>query len=149
MRAIIRALTAVRGLVIVIISAVATQLPALTHAEPRTIDMTVVLLDQNGKPIPDATKVTPEDPSCSKCPPLTLGTAVATALLADHKEEATLSSIDKAKRATLALRLLDNKTAMLTAKETADIIRLLNVWGSIVVVRVVPALDPNLDLSDK
>lgn len=118
-------------------------------ADPRTIDMTQVLTDQYGKPIPDATKVTPEDPTCAKCPPLTLGTAVATALLAEHKEEANLSSLDKAKRATLGLRLLDNKAAILNAKETADTIRLLNVWGSIVVVRAVPLLDPNLDLTDK
>jgi len=55
----------------------------------------------------------------------------------------------RAKRAKLALRLLDQQGRHAHRQETADIIRLSNVWGSIVVVRVVPLLDPNLDLSDK
>lgn len=135
----------------IILAATLIAAPALALGAdpPRTVDMTTVLLDQKGKPIPDATMATPEDPKCDKCSPLTLGAAVATALLTDRKDEQFLSSIDKAKRATLALRLLDNKAATLTAKETADIVRLMNIWGGIVVVRSLPILDPNLDLTDK
>lgn len=124
-------------------------LATLAADPPRTIDMTEVLTDQKGKPIPDATMASAEDPRCDKCAPLTLGAAVATALLTDRKEEPNLSSVDKARRATLGLRLLDNKAAVLNAKETADIVRLMNVWGSIVVVRALPLLDPNLDLTGK
>lgn len=117
---------------------------------PRTIDMTTVLTDQKGKPIADATLVTPDDPNCSKCAPLTLGAAVATALLSERRDEPVLTpSIEKAKRAALAMRLLDNPAALLTAKETADIIRLMNIWGPIVVLRALSILDPNLDVSDK
>jgi hypothetical protein len=122
---------------------------AVDPPAPRTIDMTAVLVDQKGKPIPDPTMATPDDPACAKCTPLTLGAAVATALLTERKDEQGLSTLDKAKRATLALRLLDSKAATLTAKETADIVRLMNVWGGIVVVRALPILDPNLDLTDR
>jgi hypothetical protein len=119
-------------------------------AEPaRSIDMTTILLDQKGKPIPDATQLTPDDPACAKCGPLTLGSAIATALLTERKDEPNVSSLDKARRAALALRLIDDKAATLTAKQTADIVRLMNLWGGIVVVRVLPILDPALDLSDK
>lgn len=134
---------------IALAAALLAPLAARAADPPRTIDMTTVLTDQKGRPIPDATMATAEDPACGKCGPLTLGAAVATALLTDRKDEPNLSSLDKAKRATLALRVVDNKAATLTAKETADIVRLMNIWGSIVVVRALPVLDPNLDLSDR
>lgn len=118
-----------------------------TMAEPpagRTIDMTVVLLDQNSKPIPDQSQATVADPRCEKCAPLTLGAAVAFALLSDHRDERPIpDALEKARRGALALSLLDNKSATLSADKTAKIIKLMDIWGPIVIVRAVPLLDPD------
>lgn len=120
--------------------------PALA-APPATIDMTAPILDQHGKPAPDTSQVTPDDPKCEKCSPLTLGTVVSTALLTDRgRDEPNLSSIDKAKRGVLALRVLDNNAATLNAKELADVVRLLSIWPPLIVARALPLIDPNQDI---
>jgi hypothetical protein len=116
-------------------------------AGPRTIDMTQVVIDNKGKPVPDTSQITPDDPTCSKCQPLTVGSAIATALLMDHREEQNVSAIDKARRAALAMRIQNNTAVKLTPKEVVEISRLMNVWGAIVVVRVLPIIDPNVDLN--
>ena len=116
--------------------------------EPRTIDMTVVLKDAAGKPIADMTQSTPEDPQCAKCCHLTLGRAAATALLVERqKEEPNLAAVDKAKRGALALYITDNPAAKLTAAQIAEIVRLMNIWPPLIVVRSIPLLDPNIDLT--
>jgi hypothetical protein len=120
---------------------------AADPAPPRVIDMTVVLTDLRGKPIVDTTQATVEDPQCARCGPLTLGTAVALALLTERKDEPNLSAVDKAKRGILAMRLLDNKAATLTGPETALIDRLVSVLSPMVVARVIPLIDPTVDLS--
>lgn len=120
--------------------------PALA-APPATIDMTAPILDQHGKPAPDTSQVTPDDPKCEKCGPLTLGTVVSTALLTDRgRDEPNLSSIEKARRGVLALRVLDNNAAALNAKELADVVRLVAIWPPLICARAVPMLDPNQDI---
>ncbi len=116
-------------------------------SEPRPIDMTVVLMDAMGKPIVDSSKVTAEDPKCEKCGPLTLGAAVAAALLVDRRDEPNISALEKAKRGLLALKIMDDKGAVLTAGQIADITKLMAIWPPIVVARALPLLDPNIDLS--
>jgi hypothetical protein len=130
-----------------------TALPALAAtpdaARPdghHTIDMMTVMTDIHGKPIIDFSQVTPADPKCEKCGPLTLGTVVASALLTDKPAgpgQLTMSAIDKAKHGILAMQLLDNKAAVLSAAEASEIIALLNVWSPLVVARAVPLIDPN------
>lgn len=120
--------------------------PALAAA-PSPVDMTTVILDQRGKPIPDTSQATPEDPKCEKCSPLTLGTVVATALLTDRGQtEPNLSAIEKAKRGVLALKVLDGKDVTLNAKETADVVRLLSIWPPLITARAIPLIDPNQDI---
>lgn len=130
----------------------AALLLALSAAAPdgaRTIDMTAVIVGTDGKPLLDTTKQMPDDPKCDKCGSLTLGSVVAAALLADRKDEPSITAVEKAKRGVLALRLLDDKAATLTATQIADITRLLSVWPPLVVARALPLLDPAVDLSGK
>jgi hypothetical protein len=122
--------------------------PAAGAAEaPRTVDMTQVVLDQKGDPVPDATQQTPDDPRCTKCGPLTLGAAIAVVLLIDHKDEPNINSLEKAKRAALATKILGNKEAVLTPQQVTEITKLMNIWTPIVISRVLPAIDPTVDLS--
>lgn len=132
-----------------VVAALIASAPAFADTPVRTIDMTTVITDMHGKAIPDATQATADDSKCDKCGPLTLGTVVATALLADRKDEPNLATVDKAKRGALAVRILDDRAAVLTATQIAEVVRLLNIWSGLVVARAVPLLDPNIDLSDK
>jgi hypothetical protein len=134
----------------IILAALFAAAPAF--ADPpaaRTIDMTAVITDMHGKPIPDASQAAADDPKCDKCGPLTLGTVVASALLAERKDEPNLSTLDKAKRGALAVRVLDDKAAVLTTTQIAEIVRLLNIWSGLVIARAIPLLDPNIDLNEK
>lgn len=123
--------------------------PALAAEAPRTIDMTTVITDLHGKPIPDGTQVTSADPKCENCTALTLGMVAATALLAERKDEPNLSAIDKAKRGVLAMKIVDDKAVVLTAPQVSEIERLLNVWPPLIVAKALPLIDPATDLSGK
>lgn len=130
-------------------STVLAQTPPAPDSAQRTIDMTTVIVDIAGKPVIDTTRATPDDPNCTKCGPLTLGTVVAASLLAERKEETNLSTVDKAKRGALAVKVMDNKAAVLTSAQIAEILKLMSIWSTLVVTRAVPLLDPNIDLSTK
>jgi hypothetical protein len=136
-----------------LILAASLLLPIAAHAQavppqpPHTTDMTVVLLDLHGKPFPDPQFATKEDPQCEKCAHLTLGSAVATALCTDRRDEPALGAVEKAKRCALGLRLMTETKAALTAKEVADIEHVMSLWGGAVDAYALPLLDPNLDLS--
>lgn len=132
-----------------ILAALLLSVPAFAAEAPRTIDMTTVITDLHGKPLPDGSKATADDPKCEKCAPLTLGTVVASALLAERKDEPNLSTVDKAKRGVLAMRIVDDKAAVLTAPQVSEIERLLNAWSLLVVARALPLIDPATDLSGK
>lgn len=108
------------------------------------IDMTVVMTDMRGHPIPDGSEPHPADPDCGKCKPLTLGVVVAASLLSEDKDA---GAVEKARRGALALSLLDNKAAKLTAAQINDIVRLMRIWPTIVLTRAMPLLDPAVNLS--
>ena len=116
-------------------------------ADQRPIDMTTVLMGADGKPITDTTKLTADDPRCEKCGPMTLGTVVGMALLLDRKEDAQMDPIAKARRGALALQIMDNKAAVLSAAQIAEITKLMSVWPPLVLARALPLLDPNLNLA--
>jgi len=120
-------------------------LPAMAQA-PRAIDMTIVLPDLHGKPLIDYAQRTADDPDCKKCGGLTLGEVVATALLTERKDEPNVTAVEKAKRGALAIKLVNNPAAVLTAAETSEIIPLLNVWMPLVVADAIAILDPALDI---
>jgi hypothetical protein len=113
-------------------------------AAPGAIDMTVVLTDESGKPLPDAVgQDFKDDPSCARCPTLTLGHAVAHALFAQLPGE-TVSGDQKWARGVLADKVRDAKAATLTAEEVVVIKRLIGgLYSGSVVVKAYPLLDPN------
>jgi hypothetical protein len=109
-----------------------------------TIDMTKVILDERHKPIKDALDRDPSDVNCDKCPELTIGSAVAHALFYVEADEKDISSEQKWAWAALAERIRDNKAATLTNGQLNVIEkRLGKLYGGIVLLRVMPVLDPN------
>lgn len=121
--------------------------PAAERYGGRSIDMTTVLHDLKGAPIPDTTQATRDDPTCAKCSSLTLGAVVAAALLNDHPGETNLSSTDKAKRGALAMHIYDSKSVALTASQISMLIPLLSIWPPLISAQAIPLLDPNIDLT--
>jgi hypothetical protein len=127
-------------------------IPGVALAEapkPYTIDMTTVLKDLKGAPIPDSSQaVSVPGPDgkptmdCSKCGPLTLGDVVASALLMDRRDEPNLSTIDKAKRGYLAEKILGNKAVTLTGPQVTEIEKLLSAWPPLIVNDALPLIDP-------
>ena len=110
-----------------------------------TIDMTMVLQDEAGKPAKDTlVSEAKGDRDCANCPNLTLGAAVAHSLFATYPDERELSGEDKWARARLAQRVKEDKAAALTANEVTLIKRLLaKAYGPIVLLQAYPVLDPN------
>lgn len=119
--------------------------------KPPTIDMTTVLTDLKGAPIPDSSQAG-TDPECkkdlSKCAPLTLDTVVASVLLMDRKDEPNLTTLEKAKRGYLAREIMGNKAAVLTPAQVTDIEKLLSAWPPLIVNDALPLIDPTVKLAD-
>lgn len=110
----------------------------------RTIDMTVALHDEFGRPAKDTLAAAKDDPDCARCPPLTLGRACAHALFAAYPDERELPADQKWARAVLAQRIENDKAARLDAEEIAAIKRLLGkAYGGVVLLQAYPLLDPN------
>jgi hypothetical protein len=122
----------------------ATALPRPALAAERTIDMTVPLVDEIGRPAKDVLAREPDDPTCAHCPVLTLGHAIAHALFATLPGDKNESAEQKWARGVLADRVRDNKAAALSAEELALIKRdLAEAYGSLVIMQTFPLLDPN------
>jgi hypothetical protein len=113
---------------------------------PFLIDMTTVLLGLLGKPLVNPTLATKDDPDCARCD-LTLGAAIALSLCTDRQQDASEPALSKAKRCALGMALETQKAAVLTAPQIADIESRLGNWAPIVVTRIIPLIDPNVDLS--
>lgn len=110
----------------------------------RAIDMTAVLHDETGRPGKDYFDHATLKPgeACTDCPPLTLGHAIAHALLSTLQGD-DASFEQKWARAVLAERIKDDPKATLSAAETGAIEkRLGQVYGPIVVYQAIPILDP-------
>lgn len=130
--------------------------PAIAEdAAKRTIDMTHVMLDEQGKPAPDimfkepVSPGTPDpDPACSKCPRLTLGHAIAHALFATFPQNPATPD-QKWARAVLAERIKDDPHAALTAEEVTVIKKQMGeAYGGILLVQAFPMIDPNAKVPD-
>lgn len=112
---------------------------------PNTINMTLLLKDAHGKPIPDVTEATADDKTCEKCDRLTVGAAIANALDATYADERGLTFQQKLQRGFLAKRLRDDAHATLSAPEVALIERLLGeAYPPIVLVQIQPMIDPGM-----
>jgi hypothetical protein len=109
------------------------------------VDMTKVLVDSTGKPIPDATGRAVDDLTCSKCPPLTIGAAVSLALDAAYPDEQNLGWQQRFDRGMLAQRIRNDPKAVLDGTEVGVIERLLGKAGmnGAVLMQVIETIDPN------
>jgi hypothetical protein len=140
------------GFVLVsIIGAFVEHLPRSYAAEePRrvTVDMTIVMLDLDGKPLKDSFQATAEDPNCKKCDDLTLGGAVMHALAQVLRDDQAVTAQRPAWLA-LALRIQGKSDATLNSREQTLIIdRIEKVYallpGSVAVtLRAPPLIDAN------
>jgi hypothetical protein len=123
--------------------------PAFAQTVPaHTINMTTVLADEHGKPLKDANgQDVKADPTCEKCPPLTLGHAIANVLFAPDRDA---SGAELWGRGALATRIKDDKAATLTADEIAKIKTLLakGYPAPVIIMQAYPLLDPNAKPSD-
>jgi len=109
-----------------------------------SIDMTVVLHDDAGKPIADQYVQTSDDPSCSKCGSLTLGHAVAHALFAAFPDEKDLSGEQKWARGVLAEQIKNEPKAQLSSAQIVVIKALVGkLYNGVIVTQIFKLLDPN------
>jgi hypothetical protein len=119
---------------------------SLAATEPNVIDMTTVVTSDDGQPIPDISDMTPEDPGCKKCRPLTLGLAAYHALAAvtaNEQRDGLPTTEEKWQRAALAVRVKTDQHATLSVEEIALIkARIGIIYGGIVILRAFPLLDP-------
>lgn len=134
-------------LFVALFTVLASAAPLAAEDKVHTVDMTVLLVDEHGKPAKDVLARDPSDSDCSKCPTLTLGRAVAHSLFLSGGQEQgreTVSAEQKWARAVLAERVKEDKAARLTADEVSVIKRqLATVYGGVILMQAYPILDPN------
>lgn len=100
------------------------------------IEWDTVLVAETGRAIPDLMT------DGEKKPELTLARAASHALCAGYQDEQNLKGEDKFRRASLAVRILDEKPPVLTAEEIVLIKNLIaKMYGAIVVYRAWVLLD--------
>ena len=114
-----------------------------TADESPPIDMTAPLIQLNGQPFADPAQASKADPDCSKCGPLTLGSAIAEALCANSPDVQHEDALAKFRACSLGERLQNDKAAHLTAAEVTQIEARLGLWSPGVLVKIIPVIDPN------
>jgi hypothetical protein len=132
-------------LILAFAAAVLLASPVVRAAEDiRTVDMTVPLLDEAGKPLKDSSQATTEDPKCNKCGGFTLGIAIDHALKVRYADEQNLPGEQNWARALLGDRIKSDKAAKLTVKEADTIERLvMKAYQGPLIAQIVPKIDPN------
>jgi|ERR1700723_1490597 len=120
--------------------------PALAAEAPKswTVDMTTILMDEDGSPIKDTFDRKAGDDACAKCRDLTIGAAAAHALLIVGPDERDVTVEQKWSWAFLAERLRHDKAAKID-NATGDLLyrRIGKMYSGLVLLRIMPLLDPN------
>lgn len=134
------------GLCVLQMAAQAQVAPPPPASTMRPVDMTTLVLDPNGRSMPDGSVREPDDKDCKNCPSLTVGRVVSLALNAPFDDEKNLGWAARFDRATLAKRIKDDPNAVLDSSETATIERLLGRLGlnGTVLLQVIGVIDPNV-----
>lgn len=118
--------------------------PTAAHP-PGEIDMTHVLVDDNGKPVIDLLMRDQGDPDCKLCGSLTLGAAIAHALTWTSEEDKNLTWEQRFARGFLAKKIRNDPKAKLSAGEVSVIERLLSrLYGAQILEQAISILDPGL-----
>lgn len=107
----------------------------------RSIDMTTVLKDLQGKTFKD-----PTEPAGKDQPDLTAGMAVALSMCGERPEDNRETALSKAKRCSLGQALLGDKQASLTGPQIKDIEDRITNWSPAVVLRIIQLIDPAQNL---
>lgn len=119
------------------------QSPADTVKKP-PVDLSKIVLDFTGKPVPDTTFVTPADPQCEKCAPLTLAGVLVRALISPLEEDKSGDPLQGLTRYMLAQRINATPSAVeLTTEEVVVLKRRIGrAWGPLVSGQTILAIDP-------
>lgn len=140
----------VKGCRCVVLLVAALAVPAWAADEPKkvTVDMTARVLDFNSKPIKDVFEINPkEDPTCEKCPELTLGSAIWWAVNRVLQDDNGVQPATRQAWVQLAGRIQHDPAAVLTPKERDALIdRVGKVYSQlqpVVAVRAPMMIDPN------
>lgn len=110
--------------------------PAL--ADPRKIDFSTIIVDQDSVPFEECADVTDKD--CKTKKPLTLGAASLRALALPERD---MEQAESWKRGELAMRVYKSTAAQLTAEEISLIKKqIAKAYNPLVTYRAVSILDP-------
>lgn len=113
--------------------------PCRAADAPRKIDFTVVLTDQDDRPLQECAE--PDDRECKVKRPITLGSIALRALSA---QEQGLSPDESLKRGALAMSVYKASAAELSADEISLIKRqIAKIASPFIVARAFPILDPS------
>lgn len=110
--------------------------------EPRKINFTTVMLNQDDKPMLECVDDPPpkKDEACKVQQPVTLGMVVMRALVMPEQGLAPDVSL---KRGQLALHVYKSEDAILTAEEITTIkTQMAKIYSPLVIARAFPILDP-------
>lgn len=122
--------------------------PALamrTAPAMRTLDLTVLILDENGHEVPDPTARDKDDPTCKKCPALTVGRVLSNALFAPPPPPTKLPIDEVWARGILANDMRQKQSITLREdqiKKLKDVI-VVAYPEPIIVEQVMRVLDPD------
>jgi hypothetical protein len=130
--------------------------------EPRTVDMTTVLKDPDGKTMRDAVPLQKGNPICKgadscivcvgdsspvpsplSCPATTVGTAIARALTLEFRDEPPLTGDQKWSRAEFASKIKGQKEAVIDEKSSVLIGRLVGkAYDGNIIGQIMPLILP-------
>ncbi len=125
----------------------AMSLSLAATAQKPPLDLSRVVVDLAGKPVPDGALATSADPNCEKCAPLTLAGAVARALLAAVESDKTGDPLQAVTRFTLAQRIMANPASVVLTTEEIVILknRIGRTWPALIAGQTILAIDPDMD----
>jgi hypothetical protein len=114
------------------------------YAEPMVVDMTTVLIDQDGKVIKDQYVRDADDVNCDRCPPFTLGAACAHALFLVSADEKDVTAEQKWAWAKFADDIRNKSDVKLNSAQVDLLVkRLGKFYGGVILMRAIPLIDPN------
>lgn len=123
--------------------------PAAWADAPPTIDMTVLIVDEQGHTMKYQGEASADDPDCKKCSQLTLGKAISFALNTSFQDERNMPGDQRWARSILADRIRSEKAANLTAKEVSTIETVVEkLYSGQIIKQIVPRIDPNRKVPD-
>ena len=119
--------------------------PAAAQKPP--LDLSRPVVDLLGKPVPDGALITPGDPNCDKCAPLTLAGAAARSLVTAIDTDKAGDPLQSVSRFVLAQRIITHPGAVVLTTEEIVILknRIGRTWPALIAGQTILAIDPDMD----